>query len=185
MSEAVSVTKPKGRGKDLKPRKKRTDCTANLTIPADDRQRIIKYNRALMMLGKLKDKNNLEELQARINLYFDLNEQFNMLPSVAAFALSLGVDRRTLWDWIAGGRDSLKNPQCVDTLKDVYNSINAQYELLLNDGGINPVSAFFLLKNNHGYKDQTDHIITARAEAPETEEELTQRAALLGEGGVD
>jgi hypothetical protein len=28
------------------------------------------------------------------------------------------------------------------------------------DGKINPVAAIFLMKNNHGYKDQTDVVVT-------------------------
>ena len=28
------------------------------------------------------------------------------------------------------------------------------------DGKINPIPAIFLLKNNHGYKDQTDVVVT-------------------------
>ena len=73
----------------------------------------------------------------------------------------------------------IKNPEVMETLKSVYTSISAMYEELLTEGKIIPVSAFFLMKNNHGYKDQTDHVVTARQDQPETEEDIISRAGLL------
>ena len=50
---------------------------------------------------------------------------------------------------------------------------------MLSTGKINPVAAIFLMKNNFGYKDQTDHVLTAKQEITETEESLIDRAGLL------
>lgn len=184
MSEAVSVTKPKGRGKDLKPRKKRTDCSVNVSMPPDDKMKILAHNLELMQLGRV-DKTSPEAIRERTRLYFEICSKNIMLPTVAGFALALGIDRRTLWDWITNGQGAIKNPAVIDALKETYALINSQYEDMLNNGEINPVSAFFLLKNNHGYKDQTDHVITARQDQPETESELLERAELLGEGSIE
>ena len=52
----------------------------------------------------------------------------------------------------------------------------------MNNSKINPVAGIFLMKNNMGYKDQTDHVIEARQEQTETEDSILQRANLLTEG---
>ena len=67
----------------------------------------------------------------------------------------------------------------LNLLKNIYAAINTQYEQLLTEGKIIPVSAFFLMQNNHGYKQQTDHVITAKQENQETEEDILNRANLL------
>lgn len=137
------------------------------------------HNMQLMKLGKMSDPNNLSELCDRIEKYMNLCIDNDVCPTVASFALALGVDRSTLWNWINERNGAIKNPAVLDTLKNVYSSIAAQYEALLTENKIVPVSAIFLMKNNHGYKDQTDHIITARQDQQETEENLIDRAGLL------
>ena len=73
----------------------------------------------------------------------------------------------------------MENPDVVDTLKTVYIQINTQYEELLTQGKMIPVSAFFLMQNNHGYKQQTDHVITAKQEETESIDDIANRANLL------
>ena len=172
------------RGKDKQPRKLRNDTSPNTALPDNERMRIMKHNMQLYSLGRISDPNNPEILNTRVCDYFTICTQNEMIPSVAGFALSLGIDRATLWTWISGTRQTIKNPQCVDILKNVYNYLNAQYEDLMNSGKINPVAGIFLMKNNMGYKDQTDHVVTARQEQIETEETLLDRAGLLSDGEV-
>ena len=59
--------------------------------------------------------------------------------------------------------------------------INTQYEELLTQGKMIPVSAFFLLQNNHGYKQQTDHVITANQDNTLSLADISNRAGLLDE----
>lgn len=166
------------RGKDKVPRKKRTDSN-QLAFPADDRARILAHNLNVMKLGRIKDKNDLEEVQGRISFYIESCIQHEVLPTVAGLALCLGIDRGTLWDWIDGRRGTVKNPDVVDTLKGVYMQINCQYEDLLTQGKITPVAGFFLMQNNFGYKNTTDHVIVAQqAEEPDTQD-IASRAGLL------
>ena len=49
----------------------------------------------------------------------------------------------------------------------------------MNSGKINPVSGIFLMKNNFGYKDNTDLTITANQDKQETISDITNRANLL------
>ena len=49
----------------------------------------------------------------------------------------------------------------------------------MNTGKINPVAAIFLMKNNFGYKDTTDHIITASNNTDPGDNDITDKAGLL------
>jgi hypothetical protein len=46
---------------------------------------------------------------------------------------------------------------------------------------MNPVSAFFLMKNNYGYRDTTDYIVTANQEQQVSLPDIANRAGLLSE----
>lgn len=167
------------RGKDKVPRKKRYGGSITANIPPDEKQIIVRHNVEVWSLGRIKDKNNEEEVRERIATYFSICEKNQQMPTVAGLALSLGVDRATLWDWMDGSRGTVKNPAVVDTLKEVYNLIASQYEGLLTQGKIVPVAGFFLMQNNFGYRNQTDHVVVARpAEEPNTDD-IAARAGLL------
>lgn len=180
MSESVIPINMVGkRGKDKTPRKKRTDSSIQTAVPDDTRQKIICHDIMVRRIGKLSDPNNLDEVNYHIDQYLDLCMNNLVSPTVAGLALSLGIDRRTLWQWMEGINNVIKNPEVKDTLKSVYSQIATMYEEMLTEGKIVPVSAIFLMKNNHGYKDQTDHILTARQDIPETEDSIIDRAGLL------
>lgn len=169
--------RPKG-SKDITKRKTRYDNN-QLCIPEDDRIKILSHDMEVMKLGKLKDRNNNEEITQRIDDYYCICRKNGIMPTVAGLALALRIDRATLWDWISNNRGTIKNPDVVDTLKTVYIQINTQYEELLTQGKMIPVSAFFLMQNNHGYKQQTDHVITAKQEETESIDDIANRANLL------
>lgn len=178
MSEATQPIRTVGkRGKDKQPRKKRNDLPS-VALSTDERMNILKHNLQIAGLPKI-NPNDPEQLTDRVTRYFEICAENNLSPAVASFALSLGIDRRTLWGWMTGERGTIKNTVCADIIKTAYSIINSQYEDMLNTNKINPVSAIFLMKNNLGYKDQTDHILTARQEQTETEDNLLDRAGLL------
>ena len=184
---AKSGTKQvRGRGKDKVPRKKRTDFNINAQVPPDERQIILRHNVELWQLGKLKNRNDPEEVRERIGTYFSLCQKNQQMPTVAGLALSFGIDRATLWLWMDNKTGVIKNPEVLDTLKEVYNLIASQYEGMLTQGKIIPVAGFFLMQNNFGYKNQTDHVVVAQpAEEPGTED-IAARAGLLdGDGAED
>ena len=175
------VKRGRGRPKgsiDKTERKTKKDNTQFIVVE-DDRIRMMKFNRILMKLSRITDKNNPEIMQARIDQYLQLCEDNRIMPTVSGLALSFGINRATLWDWISNTRGTVKNAECVDILKTAYAAINTQYEELLTEGKMIPVSAFFLLQNNHGYKQQTDHVITANNDNPIALSDITDRAGLL------
>ena len=169
--------RPKG-STDKKKRKTRLDNTQYI-IPEDDRRKVLAHDIEVMKLGKLKNRNDPEELTNRIEVYYSICLRNGIMPTVAGFALALGIDRTTLWDWISNRKGIIQSQQVSDILKNTYAQINAQYEELLTQGKMIPVSAFFLMQNNHGYKQQTDHIITANQDNTLSISDISERAGLL------
>lgn len=170
--------RPKGT-KDKMQRKKRTDNSIQRILPDDTKQLVLKHNLELFNLPPIKDKNDIAEFENRIKEYFTLCVNNNVLPTVAGLATAFKIDRVNLWRWIDTENSPIKNVNIRNTLKEAYNFINAQYEDLLTMGKIVPVSAFFLMQNNYGYKQQTDHVITASTEDKPTTQDIVDRAGLL------
>ena len=105
------------------------------------------------------DTNNAEEVSRRVGEYFQICAERDMKPSVAGLALALDVDRRRLWEWVNDARGS--KPQAVrDTLKKAYKILNFAIEEYMQNGKINPVSGIFLMKNNFGYADKSEVVLT-------------------------
>ena len=81
-------------------------------------------------------------------------------------ALSLGMDRGTLRNIAkdlptggAGYKTAL--PKLVAlSIKKAYVLLENLYENYMQNGKINPVAGIFLGKNNYGYQDKTEYIVT-------------------------
>lgn len=179
----VPTGRPKG-AVDKVPRKKRTDSN-QLAISPDDRVRILQHTIAVSQIGRVRDRNDPEEIREHIIRYQELCIEYQVLPTVAGVALALGIDRRTLWSWLTNRQGEIKCQEVSDTLKGVYMQINAQYESMLTGGKIIPVAGFFLLQNNFGYENQQTHVITPAAPADPDTNELATRAGLLTDGDPD
>lgn len=105
------------------------------------------------------DTNNAEQVEQRVGEYFQICADRGMKPSVAGLALALNVDRRRLWEWVNDGNAS--KPRAVtDTLKKAYKILNFAIEEYMQNGKINPVSGIFLMKNNFGYADKSEVVLT-------------------------
>jgi hypothetical protein len=122
------------------------------------------------------DTNNEEQVRERIGVYFKLCAEREMKPSVSGMAMALGVDRMTLWKWVNGAVPS-KPKAVIDTVKKAYHILNFMIEEYMQNGKINPVSGIFLMKNNFGYRDQSEVVITpnqANSDVP-TQAEIEAR----------
>ena len=168
--------RPKGSKNTVKTHRK--DNTQEI-IPSEDRQRIVAFNNVLLKLPRVNDRNNAQEIQERITFFLTLCQERSVMPTVAGLALALGVDRTTLWSWMNNKQGEIKNREVIDILKNTYFSINSQYEMLLTEGKMIPVSAFFLMQNNFGYKQQTDHVIKADNNNEPSQEDISNKAGLL------
>ena len=156
MADEMEVKKGRGRPKGTGGNK-RPDSTAQLQ-PGDNRKYLTHDLR--MWDWPDVDMKEPEQVKARIGQYFQICAEDDMKPSVAGMALAFGVDRTTLWKW-ANGVDSAYIPaESRSTLKKAYQFLNAQMENYMQNGKINPVAGIFLMKNNMGYADKQEVVLT-------------------------
>jgi hypothetical protein len=121
------------------------------------------------------DTDNAQQVSERIHKYHCFCAEQDLKPSVVGMALAIGTDRITMWKWEHGIESS--KPQ------DVRNAIRKGREInemmmvhLLQNGRVSPATAIFLLKNDHGYKDQQDVVISPTSPYDSaSQEELAQR----------
>lgn len=105
-------------------------------------------------------------VQERLNEFFQIMAKYDTKPTVAGMAMALGMDRRTLWairnDQPTGGSGykSALPPEVADSIKKSYLLMENLWENYMQNGKINPVSGIFLGKNNFGYQDKTEYVVT-------------------------
>ena len=114
------------------------------TEPGDNR----KYLQHSMVMLDWPDVNvrEPEQVKERMGMYFAL--------------CAFGVDRKTIWAW-ANGVDSKTLPaESRNLIRKAYQLLNAQMESYMQNGKINPVAGIFLMKNNMGYADKQEVVLT-------------------------
>lgn len=129
-----------------------------------DNAHIMSVSMKLFNLPKV-DLHKPDEVQDRLNQYFQIYCEADLKPTVAGMAMALGVDRRRLWEIKngvkMGGQSEYDLPTLtLDLVKKAYFLLENQWETYMQQGKINPVSGIFLGKNNFGYRDQQEMVLT-------------------------
>jgi len=144
-------------------RPKKSEQMSVQTDPGDN----TKYLLVSMKLAGLPkvDLYDSDAVQTRLNEYFQIHADNDMKPTVAGMGLALGVDRRRLWEIRTGqrmgGTTAYDLPKAtLDSIKRAYEMIENLMENYMQNGKINPVSGIFLMKNNFGYQDKTEYVLT-------------------------
>ena len=137
-----------------------------LMLQEGDNTKILKVNMALMEMPEI-DLNDADAVRDRLIEYFGLYAQADMKPTVVGMAIALnGHNRQWLWavarDGAINGRgDTVRlRPEVSNVIKKAYFMMENQWETYMNSGKINPVSGIFLGKNNFGYQDKTEYVVT-------------------------
>ena len=156
MVDEMEVKKVCGRSKGTGGNK-RTDSTAQLQ-PGDNRKYL--SHDLKMWDWPDVDMKKPEQFKERIRQYFQICADDDMKPSVAGMALAFGVDRKTLWCWCNGVDSAYIPAESRSTLKKAYYFLNAQMENYMQNEKINPVAGIFLMKNNMGYADKQEVVLT-------------------------
>ena len=133
--------------------------------PGDNR-RNIELGMRLMNFPDI-DMKDVEQVAERIGEYFNLYAEFDMKPAVSGLAMALnGMSRKTLWaianDQPTGGcgyMTALPN-EVADLIKKAYKFMELSWENNFQSGKLNPVTGIFLGKNNFGYHDKTEHVLS-------------------------
>lgn len=136
---------------------KRPDSTVQAE-PGDNRK-YLEHNLKMWNWPSV-DMKKPEDVHERVTLYFQTCADDDMKPSVAGLALAFGIDRRTLWKWINGIQSDFVAAESRDALKKAYQILTAQMENYMQNGKINPVAGIFLMKNNMGYQDKQEVVVT-------------------------
>lgn len=85
-----------------------------------------------------------------VNEYFNLCKKDNVRPTISGLSMAIGVNRLTLLDW-ANGSKKIQNQEVI---QHALSMIEMFVESSMITGKMNPIPAVFLMKNNHGYKDE-------------------------------
>lgn len=137
-----------------------------LMLEKGDNAKIMSINIALFNMQDI-DMTDAQAVTGRLGEYFALYEQADLKPTVAGMAIALnGMSRQTLTaiahDRVTGstGYKSALPPEVTATVKKAYKMMENMWETYMNSGKINPVSGIFLGKNNYGYQDKTEYVLT-------------------------
>jgi hypothetical protein len=136
-----------------------------LQVNPGDNAQYLMVSMTLMNLPNI-DLHDVEQVNARLTEYFQIHSDNDMKPTVAGMGLALnGMDRRRLWEiktdapstnkWVT----ELPTP-VKDAIKKAYKLMETMWENYMQNGKINPVSGIFLGKNNFGYQDKTEYVLT-------------------------
>ena len=146
--------------------------------------RIITKNLEIMDLPPI-DLHDGAAVRARIREYFAIEAKWGFKPTMAGLGNALGLDRRRLWE-IKTGTTSDRHQMGQQLPKDVRDSIKKAYTFMeqnwedyMQNGKINPVAGIFLGKNNYGYQDKTEYVITPNQNEQEySQAEIRERLGL-------
>ena len=137
-----------------------------LMLEAGDNTKIMSINIALYNMQDI-DMEDVSAVTQRLGEYFALYEKADLKPTVAGMAIALnGMSRQTLTaiahdrpTGSAGYKTALPR-EVADSIKKAYKMLENMWETYMNSGKINPVSGIFLGKNNYGYQDKTEYVLT-------------------------
>lgn len=195
MAEKKLPAKPKG-----KPRGGNSPVIGDngLMLQEGDNAKFLAVNIKLFNMQNI-DMTDVEAVAQRLSDYFQLYAENDMKPTIVGMAMALnGHSRQWLWavvhDKPLGGRGNETSlPSAVtDTIKKAYDLMENLWENYMISGKINPVSGIFLGKNNFGYQDKTEYVLTpnAQQESDYSPEDIKQRylpgkPPLAIEGGTE
>ena len=130
-----------------------------------DNTKYLTLNIDLFNLAKI-DLHDEEAVARRLEEYFQIYAKYDTKPTVAGMAMALGMNRRTLIaivnDYATGGagyKTALPHEVAL-VIKKAYSLLEVLWENYSSNGKINPVMAIFLAKNNYGYQDKTEYVLT-------------------------
>lgn len=137
-----------------------------LTLESGDNTKYLSINMELFNMPEI-DMDNAEEVAQRLSDYFALYARYDTKPTVAGMAIALnGMSRQTLvaiaHDYATGGAGykTALPPRVADVIKKAYFLLENLYENYMQNGKVNPVAGIFLGKNNYGYQDKTEYVLT-------------------------
>jgi hypothetical protein len=137
---------------------------AALNVQPGDNTKYVMLGAKLFNLPPI-DLKDSDEVIDRLNEFFKIHAEADMKPTVSGMGMALGLDRRRLWEIKTGAKMGGTSEYDLPTLtlvsiKRAYEYMEILWENYMQNGKINPVSGIFLGKNNFGYQDKTEYVVT-------------------------
>lgn len=153
-----------------------------LILDEGDNRKYMSIGLELYNMDKV-DLHDPKAVKERIAEYFRLYAEADTKPTVTGLGMALGVDRRRLWEIASGNyRDKTQASlpkESQDAIKKAYDFLGQLWENYMQNGKINPVSGIFLGKNNFGYQDKQEVVITPnQPESDYDEKDIASRYQL-------
>lgn len=139
---------------DLTPPTKGVQALQNLE-PGDN-SRYLAHAMAVRNMPPI-DHTDPVQVEKRIDEYLLLCAQYDMKPTVKGFCNSLRIGRNTLFEWKRG---TFRAGTHQEVILRAYDLLEEMWENHMQNGKINPVSGIFLGKNNFGYADKQEYVVT-------------------------
>ena len=138
-----------------------------ITTESGDNTKYIAVSMELTNLPAI-DLHDPKQVEDRIHDYFNIHMKYDMKPTVVGMAMALGngITRQTLWaiknDQPSGGAGykTALPPEVADSIKKAYLLLENLWENYAQNGKMNPVTSIFLGKNNFGYSDKQEYVLT-------------------------
>ena len=151
--------------KKMKPRGGNNILTdAALNVEPGDNAKYVLLGAKLFNLPSI-DLYDPQQVNDRLNEFFQIHAEADMKPTVSGMGMALGLDRRRLYEIKTGNYHTSKGLSELPTsttvsIKKAYEYMEILWENYMQNGKINPVSGIFLGKNNFGYQDKTEYVVT-------------------------
>ena len=143
-----------------------------ITTESGDNTKYIAVSMELTDLPAI-DLHDPKQVEDRLHDYFNIHMKYDMKPTVAGMAMALGngITRQTLWaiknDQPSGGagyKTALPS-EVADSIKKAYLLLENLWENYAQNGKMNPVTSIFLGKNNFGYSDKQEYVLTPNTQS--------------------
>ena len=155
-----------------------------LMVEPGDNAKYIKNAMQLSVLPKI-DLRDSDAVENRIQEFFKIQFENDLKPTVSGLGIALGLDRRRLWEIKTGNYGTQKSLEELptltkDSIKKAYEMMENLWENYMQNGKINPVSGIFLGKNNFGYQDKTEYVVTpnTNSDADYSTDDIRKRYAI-------
>lgn len=98
-----------------------------------------------------------KQVEERIQWYFSHCIENDMKPTVKGLCNSIGISRNTIRTWY---NEEYRGKTHSKVIRKAYDLLEELWEDYMLNGKINPVSGIFLGRNNWGYQDKVDIVVT-------------------------
>lgn len=163
----VKVKKPRGGSKSP------VIGNNGLILEKGDNTKYLSLNMALLEMPNI-DLNDPVAVQQRLMDYFELYAEADLKPTLVGMATALNGHGRTwlrgvVHDIPTGGKGYKANiaKESASVIKKTYFLLENLWETYMQNGKINPVAGIFLGKNNYGYQDKTEYVVTPNTQNEE------------------